>query len=161
MEEMGTSKLRPRARTSHSRDVDRSPLVQRARPVRDERFQVGGFFDPADVIQVKYEMLRSHRVEGRPVAEVAVLFGVSRQTVYNVARDFDAYGLVGLSPAKPTKKRGPRGGWKYTPEIVTYAARRRRAHRPPSFQELAREVEQRFAVRVNISGLRGVLARRR
>jgi transposase len=130
-------------------------------PVLDGRFEAGGFFDPADVVQVRYEMLRSHRVDGRPVAEVATLFGVSRQTVYNVARDFDAYGLLGLSPAKPMRKRGPRGGWKYTPEIVAYVVRRRGAHRPPTFPELAREVERRFAVRVNVNGLRGVFARRR
>jgi transposase-like protein len=158
---MVTAKMRHGARTTQSRDIDRHPLVRRARPVRDGRFEAGGFFDAADVIQVKYEMLRSHRVDGRSVAEVAALFGVSRQTVYNVARDFDAYGLLGLSPAKPKRKRGPRGGWKYTPEIVAYAARRRRARRRPSFPELAREVEQRFAVRVNVSGLRGVFARSR
>jgi hypothetical protein len=147
------------ARTVSSHAVDRRPLARRSRAVRDALFQGGGFFDPADTIQVKYEMLRSHRVDGRPVAEVAALYGVSRQTLYNVARDFDAYGLLGLSPAKPTEKRGPRGAWKYTTEIVTYALRRRRARRPPTFPDLAREVEQRFAVRASGGGLRCALLR--
>jgi transposase len=128
--------------------------------VRDERFHPGAFFDPTDVAQVKYEMLRRHRVEGSTVTEVAALYGVSRQTFYKIARDFDVHGLLGLSSAKPRAKPGPRGPWKCTGEVVAYAARRRRARQAPSLAELAREVEERFGVRVSGDALRCALARR-
>ena len=50
--------------------------------VRDEAFQGEEFLDARDRVQVKYEMLRRHRLEGRPVSEVAQRFGVSRQAFY-------------------------------------------------------------------------------
>jgi transposase len=140
--------------------ADRRPLARRAPAVRDERFSPGAFFDPADVVQVKYEMLRRHRVEGLSVTEVAALYGVSRQTFYKAARDFEVHGLAGLGPAKPRSKPGPRGGWKCTGEVVAYAARRRRARAAPSLGALAREVELRFGVRVSDDALRSALARR-
>ena len=36
------------------------------------------FFDPRDLIQVKYEMLRAVDKEGRPAKEAAKAFGFSR-----------------------------------------------------------------------------------
>jgi len=39
--------------------------------VRDEAFRQGEFFDPRDLVQVRYEMLRHHQVDGQAVTEVA------------------------------------------------------------------------------------------
>ena len=50
--------------------------------VRDPKFQEGGFFDPRDAVQVKYEMLRRVSVEKAPVTEVSDEYGVSRPTYY-------------------------------------------------------------------------------
>src|SRR2546425_5598176 len=50
--------------------------------VRDEAFLRHPFFDPRDRVQVKYEMLRRHRVDGPPVTEVAPTFRVSPQAFY-------------------------------------------------------------------------------
>ncbi len=152
--------MRPRPSTATAAaPADRRPLARRAPAVLDARFPPGAFFDPGDLIQVKYEMLRRHRVEGASVTEVAALYGVSRQTFYKIARDFDVHGLVGLSPAKPKAKPGPRGAWKCTGEVVAYAARRRRARHAPSLVALAREVEQRFGIRVSSGALGSALAR--
>jgi transposase len=140
-------------------DIDRRPMDRRAPAVRDAHFRSGGFFDARDVIQVKYEMLRRHVVDGLSVTEVAQLFGVSRQTFYKIARDFEVHGLVGLSPQKPRQKPGPRGGWKCTDEVVAFAARRR-AERPAlPLTHLSREVERRFRVTVSASALRYALAK--
>jgi transposase len=139
---------------------DRRPLAYRGTAVRDVRFRRGAFFDPDDIVQVKYEMLRRHRVDGASVTEVAALYGVSRQTFYEIARSFDEHGLAGLAPARPRAKPGPRGPWKCTGEVVAYAARRRRARRAPSLPELAREVALRFGVRVSSGALGSALARR-
>jgi hypothetical protein len=72
------------------RGADRRHLRLRPQRIADADFGQSGFFDPNDVVQVKYEMLRRHRVDGLPVTAVAALFGVSRQTFYAVARAFDA-----------------------------------------------------------------------
>lgn len=140
--------------------IDRSPLARRLPEIKDHLFKKGDFFDPADVTQVKYEMLRRHRVDGLSVTEVAALFGVSRQTVYNIARDFEEHGMVGLSTGKPKAKTGPRGGWKCTREVIAYAARRQRARPDAAMTEIARDVERRFQINVTAGALRIALGQR-
>src|SRR5215471_14522572 len=43
--------------------------------VTDPLFRDSAFFDPYDLVQVKYEMLRSVQKEGRAVVEAAQAFG--------------------------------------------------------------------------------------
>jgi len=102
-------------------------------------------------------MVRRHRVDGLAVAEVAALFGVSRQTVYNVTRAYDAEGLAGLVPAKS----GPRDGFKCTTEIVDYLLRCLRREPTLAATQLARKVEGRFGVALHPNTIRYALAKRR
>ena len=74
--------------------------------VTDPAFAAGGFFDPADLLQVKYEMVRQVEVEGVPVSAAARAFGFARQSVYNARAALAAGGLAALIPGKP----GPKGG---------------------------------------------------
>src|ERR1019366_10231020 len=46
--------------------------------VQDEIFRSESFFDSRDLVQVRYEMLRRHRIEGKAISDVARSFGVSR-----------------------------------------------------------------------------------
>ena len=50
--------------------------------VRDPLFSGNPFFDPRDLVQVRYEMVRRHQVDGLPISDVADVFGVSRPTFY-------------------------------------------------------------------------------
>src|SRR5258708_7086557 len=74
--------------------------------VTDLAFAAGGFFDPADLLQVKYEMVRQVEVEGVPVSAAAGAFGFARQSVYNARAALAAGGLAALLPGTP----GPQGG---------------------------------------------------
>ena len=73
--------------------------------VRDPKFQENEFFDPRDLVQVKYEMLRRVSVEKSSVTEATEDYGVSRPTYYQTKASFDKGGLAGLVP----RKRGPQG----------------------------------------------------
>lgn len=73
--------------------------------VRAELFRRYRFFDPLDKVQVKYEMLRAHVIEGVSVAEASDVFGFSRQTFYTVLDAFGAWGVFGLAD----EQRGRRG----------------------------------------------------
>ena len=73
--------------------------------VGDPKVQEGVFFDPRDVVQVKYEMLRRVSVEKTSITEVSDQYGVSRPTFYQAKADFDEAGIAGLVP----HKRGPHG----------------------------------------------------
>ena len=73
--------------------------------VRDLKFQEGGFFDPGDIVQVKYEMLRRASVEKASVTEVSEEYGVSRPTYYQAKADFDESGIAGT---RTQEARSPR-----------------------------------------------------
>ncbi|HEY4121672.1 MAG TPA: helix-turn-helix domain-containing protein, partial [Byssovorax sp.] len=104
----------------------------------------------------KLEMLRRHRLDGLGVTEVAHLFGVSRQTVYNVARAYDEEGLAGLVPAKS----GPRGAFKCTPEIVAYVRHQRARDPDVTFRELTQLVARAFGCELHPNTIRYALAKK-
>jgi transposase len=76
------------------------------------------FFLAADKVQVKYEMLRAHVVEGVSVREAAAEHGYSRAAYYLVAAAFGEAGMRGLLDERP----GRRGPLKLSPEIVAFIA---------------------------------------
>lgn len=59
-------------------------------------FEKVDFFDPLDLAQVRYEMIRTARAESIPVAKTCRLFGFSREYFYRLERDFMARGYVAL-----------------------------------------------------------------
>src|SRR5437660_10523761 len=70
--------------------------------VRDPLFTSGSpFFDPRDLVQVKYELLRRVQVEGDSVAHATALFALSRPTFYTAQTAWQRAGLSGLLP-EPT-----------------------------------------------------------
>src|SRR3984885_4020635 len=91
----------------------------RPQDVDDPAFIDSNFFDPRDLIQVRYEMLRRVHVEGQTIADAAAHFGVSRPTFYKAQTDFERDGLAGLLPVK----RGPRGPHKVTAKVMDFVAR--------------------------------------
>src|ERR1700675_1588735 len=50
--------------------------------VRHSLFQQSDFFDPCDLLQLKYETLRALKQEGYSIARAAADFGLSRPTIY-------------------------------------------------------------------------------
>ena len=86
----------PRARKRSKADVliDEGVLNPAADRVRDPKFREGEFFDPQDLVQVKYEMLRRVRVEETSVTDAAEEYGFSRPTYYQASAQFGAAGIV-------------------------------------------------------------------
>ncbi|HYB37389.1 MAG TPA: helix-turn-helix domain-containing protein [Mycobacterium sp.] len=95
------------------------------------------FFLASDKVQVKYEMLRAHLVDGLPVSEAAAAHGYSRAAYYLVATAFDQSGMAGLLD----ERRGRRGPIKLRPEIVDFI----RAD-TGSGAQIAEQVAERFGV---------------
>ena len=125
--------------------------------VTDERFISSDFFDPRDLAQVKYEMLRAVREEQMPVTVAAAGFGLSRQTYYQAAAALDEGGLVGLAPAKP----GPKGGHKLTDEVCAFAEDALAADPGLRAADLVDAIERTFHIRVHARSIERALARRR
>jgi len=91
-------------------------LNPRPKAVRDELFLQDDFFDPRDLVQVKYEMLRRVRTEGKSVTDAAANFGFSRPSFYQAQSAFEQDGLAGLVP----HKRGPKQAHKLTEEVLAF-----------------------------------------
>jgi transposase len=84
--------------------------------VRAPLFTEGGFFDPHDMVQLKYETVRAVELDGRPIAQAALDFGLSRPTIYEAQQNLRQAGVEGLLP----QKRGPKRARKLTPEVRRY-----------------------------------------
>ena len=120
-------------------------LNPRPQEVNHPLFQASEFFDPDDLLQVKYEMLREVRVEQRPVSQTAREFGLSRPSFYQAQVSFEQGGLSGLLP----HKRGPKSGHKLTDRVLQFVAEQRAARPDLSFAQLAELVKQKFALQVH------------
>jgi len=108
--------------------------------VSAELFVAGGpFFFALDKVQVKYEMLRAHFVDGRSVTAAAAEHGYSRAGFYLVAAAFEQRGMAGLID----ERRGRKGPVKLSEEILAWLRAQPPGH---SGAELAAEVEARFGV---------------
>ena len=113
--------------------------------VGDPKFQEGGFFDPRDVVQVKYEMLRRVSVEKMSVTNVSNQYGVSRPTFYQAKADFDEAGIAGLVP----QKRGPHGPHKIQSNVRAFLIAQLSPGEPIRARELAKLVQKEFGVDVH------------
>jgi transposase len=119
-------------------------------------FQDSSFFDPSDLIQVKYEMLRRVEAEQIPVSRAAHEAGLSRPCFYQAQAALQQSGLVGLIPQKP----GPHGAHKLTAPVLDFLDRQRASQPDLKFAELARLVQVQRGVTVHPRTLERVLSRR-
>lgn len=117
----------------------------RAAQVQHPLFQQSSFFDPEDLLQLKYETLRALEVQSYPIAKAARDFGLSRPTIYEAQSQFQELGLEGLLP----HKRGPKAAHKLTDEVLQYVKDQIAAESDIKAEELARRVRQRFGVKLH------------
>ena len=120
-------------------------LNPRPQDVHHPLFQDSDFFDPNDLVQVKYEMLRQVQVDKRTVSRTAKEFGFSRPSFYQAEFAFEQGGLSGLLP----QKRGPRNGHKLTPKVMEFVGEQRTVEPSLSFAQLAEQVQHNFHVKVH------------
>jgi transposase len=126
-----------------------------AQDIDDPAFAAGDFFDPRDLVQARYEMLRRVHTEGLAIADVAARFGVSRPTFYKAQADFEREGLVGLLP----DKRGPHGPHKITDEVMRFIEQARAAEGGLDAQVLVEQIAERFGLSVHRRTVARALAR--
>jgi transposase len=113
--------------------------------VGDPKFQDDGFFDPRDIVQVKYEMLRRVSVDKVSVTEASDEYGVSRPTFYQARVDFEGAGLAGLVP----RKRGPRGPHKLQGEVLAFLKAQVEPGEPIRARELTDRLRTKFGLDVH------------
>ena len=120
-------------------------------------FESSEFFDPEDVLQVKYEMLRLVNVDKRPISEAAKACGFSRPSFYQAQVAFEQGGLAALIAHKP----GPHGGHKLTPAVLQFVIEARTADPGVRSERLAERVHQRYGVHVHPRSIERQLLRKK
>ena len=124
---------------------EQGTLNPRPHSVTDPLFASNEFFDPRDLVQVKYEMVRCTQTDGRSVTEAARAFGFSRPSFYQAQAALDAGGLGALVPLR----RGPRTSHKLNDEVMAYLRELRQSDPSIRAMELASHVKERFNVSVH------------
>lgn len=127
-----------------------------AQAVTDPLFGDSEFFDPRDLVLVKYEMLRQVQVEGMPAVLAAKRFGFSRSGFYKTLSAFKRWGLVGLIPSRP----GPRQAHKLTDDIMEFVDEQAAEQGPLPASELATLILDHCDVCVHPRSIERALARR-
>ena len=123
--------------------------------VKDELFQQEEFFDPHDLVQVKYEMLRRVRVDHEPIRRAAKDFGVSRPSLYQARAAFERAGLPGLLPAK----RGPHGAHKMDDDVMAFVREELLSDPAVRAAGLAERIRARFGIAVHPRTVESALRR--
>ncbi|MHC4133296.1 MAG: helix-turn-helix domain-containing protein, partial [Planctomycetota bacterium] len=115
------------------------------------------FFDPRDLIQVKYEMLRAADKEGRPVKEASEAFGFSRPAFYQAQSQFKQGGVTGLIKKRP----GPKSAHKLTAEVLAFIEEKVEEGQPLRARKLAPLIREKFGKEVHPRTIERAMARRK
>lgn len=145
----------PRADPKQQSLREQGVLHRRADAVTDALFEQLDFFDPHDLLQVKYEMLRRVEADGYSVSAAAAVFGLSRPSFYEAQAAWQREGLAGLFP----KKRGPHGGHKLTDEVVAFLLHLVAEEASLTPPQLAARVATHFGVQVHPRSVERALQR--
>jgi transposase len=125
--------------------------------VIDPLFRDSEFFDPRDLVLVKYEMLRRVQVEELPVAQAARAFGFTRPVFYHALAAVEAEGLPGLIPQRP----GPKEAHKLSAQVLDYLDELLAQDPALRSEALARQVLKKFKLSVHSRSIERALARRK
>jgi len=132
-------------------------LNPRPEKVTSELFEKNDFFDPRDLLQVKYEMLRRVRVDRQPIRQVAFQFGFSRPSVYKALATFDRTGLLGLVRTKP----GPRRAHKLSESVVKFIEEQKREDGSVTLDQLVNRIKRQFGLVVHTRSIQRALKRKK
>lgn len=125
--------------------------------VRDGLFSAHDFFDPSDLLQVKYEMLRRVQTEACSITQAAAAFGFSRPAFYQTQAAFQQEGLAGLIP----QKRGPKGAHKLSVAVMTFIKGVLEEQPRLASRELAARVSEHFDLVIHPRSIERALVRQK
>ncbi len=123
--------------------------------VMDSLFQSNSFFDPYDLMQVKYEMLRRVNEDGWSISEASRTFGFSRPSFYEAQAEFENTGLPGFIP----KRRGPRAAHKLSGTVVAFLEKAKQENQLLTAPDLVRLVKSEFDIEVHKRSIERALTR--
>ena len=146
---------KPRSDSKRQALKEQGVLYAHHHSVTDPLFARSDFFDPRDLVQVKYEMVRRVEVEGESVTQACAAFGFSRPSFYKAQLALQRAGLLGLM----AKRRGPKRAHKLTGEVMGFIRQQRAKDKTLRAPTLAQQVKQRFGITIHPRSIERALAR--
>lgn len=125
--------------------------------VSDALFRSNLFFDPRDLLQVKYEMLRRVLRDGQPVGTSSSAFGFSRMSFSQLRRRFIAEGLFGLLP----QTKGPQKSHKLSTAVLVFIEETLQAEPDLRTRDLPGRVKERFGTSIHLRSIERALVSQR
>lgn len=120
-------------------------------------FQQGIFFDSRDIVQVKYEMLRSVESGEVTVTEAARQFGLSREAFYKNKAAYERGGIQALIP----QKTGPKQAHKLLPEGTMFIDNYVSEHPNARAAEINARLKEKLGISVNKRTIERYLSKKR
>lgn len=136
---------------------ERGCLNHKPDQVKNELFQTSDFFDPQDLLQVKYEMLRQVLVEQQPIQRTARQFGFSRPSFYQALSSFKQNGLTGLLRARP----GPRKAHKLSEPVVKFIEEQKAQDGAIGLTTLVNRIKEKFGIAIHARSIQRALTRKK
>jgi transposase len=129
------------------------------RRVTEEMFSDSAleFFDPRDLVQVKYEMLRAVDKDGHSVKQASETFGFSRPAFYQAQSQFKQGGVAGLVKKRP----GPKSAHKLTADILAYIEEKVKNGEPIGARRLAPLIKEKFGKDLHPRSIERAVTRRK
>jgi len=115
------------------------------------------FFDPRDLVQVKYEMLRAVEKEGRSVKHASKAYGFSRPAFYQAQSQFKQGGVTGLVKKRP----GPKSAHKLTADILAFIEQKIEEGKPLRSRRLVPLIKEKFGKDVHPRSIERAVVRRK
>jgi len=113
--------------------------------VKREGFIEGGFYDPMDIVQVRYEMIKDVDNSGKTIEQISSEYGYSRASYYHIKDNFDKGGMTALIP----EKTGPKEARKLTSDLQDYIKEYTQRDPKASSSKIAEEIESVKGVTVS------------
>lgn len=132
-------------------------LNLRPEQVKDELFQQYDFFDPRDLLQVKYEMIRRVQKDSWTVMQASKTFGFSRPSYYEARNSFNRKGLPGLIPGQ----RGPKSAHKLSDHVMEFVEEAIAKDSTLHASQIALLLEKHFDLKVHPRSIERALDRRK
>jgi len=115
------------------------------------------FFDPNDLVQVKYEMLRSVEKEGDSISDAAKRYGFSRPCFYQAQSGFKKHGIAGLIRGRP----GPKSAHKLKDEIMQFIDKSIKQGGPLRSRTLAPKIKEQFGIEIHPRSIERAMVRKK
>lgn len=136
---------------------EQASLNPRPGDVSDPLFDSSEFFDSRDLMQVKYEMVRRVKVDGKSIAESAASFGFSRPSYYQIQAAIDEEGIPGLLP----QQRGPRRAHKLNEQAMDFLTKILAEEPDLRSSDLADRLKTEFGLKVHSRSIERALGRKK